>query len=45
MTLLTTQYCSPDPFPNNNKEIALKTVLKSVNLKYTTQENSIILED
>ncbi|NQY28575.1 MAG: FecR family protein [Flavobacteriaceae bacterium] len=32
-------------FPNNNKEIALKTVLKSVNLKYTTQGNSIILED
>lgn len=32
-------------FPNNNKDIALKTVLKSVNLKYTTQENSIILED
>jgi len=32
-------------FPNNNKEIALKTVLKSVNLKYSTQENNIILED
>jgi len=32
-------------FPNNNKEIALKTVLKSVNLKYTIQGNSIILED
>jgi len=32
-------------FPNNNKEIALKTVLNSVNLKYTIQGNSIILED
>jgi len=32
-------------FPNNNKEIALKTVLKSLNLTYTTQGNSIILED
>lgn len=32
-------------FPNNNKEIALETVLKSVNLNYSTQENRIILED
>ena len=32
-------------FPNNNREIALQTVLKSVNLKYTIQGNSIILED
>jgi ferric-dicitrate binding protein FerR (iron transport regulator) len=32
-------------FPNNNKEIALKSVLKSLNLKYTIQENNIILED
>lgn len=32
-------------FPNNNKEIALKSVLKSLNLKYTIQKNTIILED
>lgn len=32
-------------FPNNNKEIALKSVLKSLNLKYTVQKNNIILED
>lgn len=32
-------------FPNNNKHIALETVLKSVNLKYTIQGNRIILED
>lgn len=32
-------------FPNNNKEIALETVLKSVNLKYTIEGNSVILQD
>lgn len=32
-------------FPNNNKEIALETVLKSVNLKYTIKGNSVILQD
>lgn len=32
-------------FPNNNQHIALETVLKSVNLKYTIQGNRIILED
>lgn len=32
-------------FPNNNQHIALETVLKSVNLKYTIQENRVILED
>lgn len=31
-------------FPNNNKEIALETVLKSVNLEYTIQEDSVILQ-
>lgn len=32
-------------FPNNNREIALETVLKSVNLKYTIEGNSVILQD
>lgn len=32
-------------FPNNNQHIALETVLKSVNLKYTIQGNRVILED
>lgn len=32
-------------FPNNNREIALKSVLKSLNLRYTIDENNIILED
>jgi ferric-dicitrate binding protein FerR (iron transport regulator) len=32
-------------FPNNNKEIALKSVLKSLNLKYSINRNKIILED
>ena len=32
-------------FPNNNQQIALETVLKSVNLEYTVKDNSIILQD
>ena len=32
-------------FPNNNQQIALETVLKSVNLDYTVKDNSIILQD
>lgn len=32
-------------FPNNNQHIALETVLKSVNLNYTIQQNRVILED
>ncbi len=32
-------------FPNNNKEIALKSVLKSLNLNYSINKNNIILVD
>lgn len=32
-------------FPNNNQKIALETVLKSVNLNYTINGNSVILQD
>jgi len=32
-------------FPNNNKEVALQTVLKSANLHYKIQENRVILQD
>ena len=32
-------------FPNNNKDNALQTVLKSVNIIYEIQENRVILQD
>lgn len=32
-------------FPNNNQNIALETVLKSVNLSYTVKGNRVIIED
>lgn len=32
-------------FPNNNKNNALQTVLKSVNIPYEIQENRVILQD
>jgi len=32
-------------FPNNNKNVALQTVLKSANLQYKIQENRVILQD
>ena len=32
-------------FPNNNKNNALQTVLKSVNITYEIQENRVILQD
>jgi len=32
-------------FPNDNQEVALQTVLKSVNLSYKIQENRVILQE